>query len=196
MTKQTITTIIIALIFLGLGFSLGNLYPVGLKGENTFEAGWQAAQERLSESGFMPPMIEGAEITSVNGEVKEVKDNRISLKISPLEPLADPDLDNRIVEVDEKTKIYRLIEKDPAQYQAEMEEFERKMGEEMENPEEIPEPVVFPEMYQQEEAVLTDIEAGQQISVRTEGDVKEVKQFRAIEIIIQSGPARPTGPVE
>ena len=77
-----------------------------------------------------------------------------------------------------------------------MEEFERKMGEEMENPEEIPEPVVFPEMYQQEEAVLTDIEAGQRISIRTEGDVKEVKQFRAIEIIIQSGPARPTGPVE
>ena len=196
MTKQTITTIIIALVFFGLGFYSGRLYPIGLKGENTFEAGWQAAQERLSETGFMPPMIEGAEITSVNGEVKEVKDNRISLKISPLEPLADPDLDNRIVEVDEKTKIYRLIEKDPAQYQAEMEEFERKMGEEMENPEEIPEPVVFPEMYQQEEAVLTDIEAGQQISVRTEGDVKEVKQFRAIEIIIQSGPARPTGPVE
>ena len=116
MNTLSLKTIIIILILaaFGLGFYLGNLYPIGLKGENTFEAGWQAAQERLSESGFMPPMIEGAEITSVNGEVKEVKDNRISLKISPLEPLADPDLDNRIVEVDEKTKIYRLIEKDPA----------------------------------------------------------------------------------
>jgi len=196
MSKQTITTIIIALVFFGLGFYSGRLYPIGLKGENTFEAGWQAAKQRLSETGFMPMFGKDMEITSLSGEVKEVKGNKISLKISPLEPLADPNLDNRIVEVDEKTKIYRLIEKDPAQYQAEMEEFERKMGEEMENPEEIPEPVVFPEMYQQEEAVLTDIEAGQQISVRTEGDVKEVKQFRAIEIIIQSGPARPTGPVE
>ena len=196
MSKQTITTIIIALVFFGLGFYSGRLYPIGLKGENTFEAGWQAAKQRLSETGFMPMFGEDMAITSLSGEVKEVKGNKISLKISPLEPLADPDLDNRIVEVDEKTKIYRLIEKDPAQYQAEMEEFERKMGEEMENPEEIPEPVVFPEMYQQEEAVLTDIEAGQRISIRTEGDVKEVKQFRAIEIIIQSGPARPTGPVE
>ena len=196
MSKQTITIIIIALVFFGLGFSLGNFYPVGLKGENTFEAGWQAAQERLSETGFMPMFGEDMAITSLSGEVKEVKGNKISLKISPLEPLADPNLDNRIVEVDEKTKIYRLIEKDPAQYQAEMEEFERKMGEEMENPEEIPEPVVFPEMYNKEEAGLADIEVDQRISVKTEEDIKEVKQFKAVEITIQSVPARPTGPVE
>ena len=86
--------------------------------------------------------------------------------------------------------------KDPAQYQAEMEEFERKMGEEMENPEEIPEPVVFPEMYNKEEAGLADIEVDQRISVKTEGDIKEVKQFKAVEITIQSVPAMPTGPVE
>ena len=193
MSKQTITTIIIALVFFGLGFYSGRLYPIGLKGENTFEAGWQAAKQRLSETGFMPMFGEDMAITSLSGEVK---DNRISLKISPLEPLADPDLDNRIVEVDEKTKIYRLIEKDPAQYQAEMEEFERKMGEEMENPEEIPEPVVFPEMYNKEEAGLADIEVDQRISVKTEEDIKEVKQFKAVEITIQSVPAMPTGPVE
>ena len=196
MSKQTITTIIIALVFFGLGFYSGRLYPIGLKGENTFEAGWQAAKQRLSETGFMPMFGKDMEITSLSGEVKEVKGNKISLKISPLEPLADPNLDNRIVEVDEKTKIYRLIEKDPAQYQAEMEEFERKMGEEMENPEEIPEPVVFPEMYNKEEAGLADIEVDQRISVKTEEDIKEVKQFKAVEITIQSVPARPTGPVE
>jgi len=196
MSKQTITTIIIALVFFGLGFYSGRLYPIGLKGENTFEAGWQAAKQRLSETGFMPMFGEDMAITSLSGEVKEVKGNKISLKISPLEPLADPNLDNRIVEVDEKTKIYRLIEKDPAQYQAEMEEFERKMGEEMENPEEIPEPIVFPEMYNKEEAGLADIEVDQRISVKTEGDIKEVKQFKAVEITIQSVPARPTGPVE
>ena len=198
MNTLSLKTIIIILILaaFGLGFYLGNLYPIGLKGDNTFEAGWQAAQERLSETGFMPMFGKDMEITSLSGEIKEVKGNKISLKISPLEPLADPNLDNRIVEVDEKTKIYRLIEKDPAQYQAEMEEFERKMGEEMENPEEIPEPVVFPEMYNKEEAGLADIEVDQRISVKTEEDIKEVKQFKAVEITIQSVPAMPTGPVE
>ena len=196
MSKQTITTIIIALVFFGLGFYSGRLYPIGLKGENTFEAGWQAAKQRLSETGFMPMFGEDMAITSLSGEVKEVKGNKISLKISPLEPLADPNLDNRIVEVDEKTKIYRLIEKDPAQYQAEMEEFERKMGEEMENPEVVTEPAVFPEMYNKEEAGLADIEVDQRISVKTEEDIKEVKQFKAVEITIQSVPAMPTGPVE
>ena len=188
MSKQTI--IIIALISFGLGF-IGNIYYKSTT-DDTFQSGWEAAKQRLEEIGYFP-MMEGMEITSVNGRVEEVKDNKISLKISPLEPLADSDLDNRIVEVDENTKIYQLVGRDPEQYQKETEEFNQRMQEQMANPEAVTEPVMLPEPYTKQEISLADIEIGQQITVRTEEDIKDIKQFKAIEITVQSVPVIPGG---
>ena len=187
MFKQIFTIIIIAIIFFGLGFYLSSIYkPVA--GDNTFEAGWEAAKQRLSETGFMS-LIEGMEIKSVDGEVKQIQDNKISLKIRPLEPLADPDLDNRIVEVDQNTKIYKLVEKDQAQYQKEMEEFNRRMEEQMKNPEAVTELVVPPEPYNKEEISLADIKVGQRIAVSAQENIKDKKQFKAVEITVQPLPA-------
>ena len=142
--SKTITTIIItALIFFGLGYLVASRIittTTQTTGPDTFQAGWQAAKQRLAESGFAPPMLEGMEITSVSGEFKQIKNKQISLNIHPLEPLADPELDNRVIEVDTNTKIYQPIEKDREQYQKEMEEFNRKMQEQMENPEAVVEP--------------------------------------------------------
>jgi len=188
MSKQTI--IIIALISFGLGF-IGNIYYKSTT-DDTFQSGWEAAKQRLEEIGYFP-MMEGMEITSVNGRVEEVKDNKISLKISPLEPLADSDLDNRIVEVDENTKIYQLVGRDPEQYQKETEEFNQRMQEQMANPETMADLGEYPEPYTKEEISLADIEIGQQITVRTEEDIKDTKQFKAIEITVQSVPVIPGG---
>ena len=186
MTKQTLITIIITgLIGFGLGYSFAPTDET-----DTFQAGWDAAKQRLEESGFYP-MIEDMEITSVSGTVEEVKDNKISLKIYPLEPLADPELDNRVIEVDEKTEIYQLVQRDQAEYQRELEEFNKKMQEQMENPEamaEMTEPVMPPEMSLKQEISLTDIQVGQQISVRADEDIKDTKQFKAIEITVQFMP--------
>ena len=188
MSKQTI--IIIALISFGLGF-IGNIYYKSTT-DDTFQSGWEAAKQRLEEIGYFP-MMEGMEITSVNGRVEEVKDNKISLKISPLEPLADSDLDNRIVEVDENTKIYQLVGRDMAEYQKETEEFNQRMQEQMANPETMADLGEYPEPYTKEEISLADIEIGQQITVRTEEDIKDTKQFKAIEITVQSVPVIPGG---
>ena len=190
MTKQT-TIIIIALIFFILGFVSNNIYDKQIKGDDTFQAGWQAAKQRLAESNFMP-IMEDMEITFISGEVTEVQGNKISLKIQPLEPLADPELDNRIVEIDENTKIYQLVEKDQVEYQKEMEEFNKKMMEQMENPEAMAELDQYPEPYIKEEASLDNIQVGQTINVEAQENIKDVKQFKVIEIIIQSAPGVPT----
>ncbi len=183
MTKQT-TIIIIALVFFILGFVSNNVYHKQIKGDDTFEAGWQAAKQRLAESGFSP-MTEDMEIVSINGEVKQIQDNKISLKINPLEPLADPKLDIRIIEVDSNTKIYQLTQRDQEQYQKEMEEFDKKAQEQMENPEAIAEPGGYPEPYTKEEVSLDNIQVGQLISVEAQENIKDVKQFKAIGVIIQ-----------
>jgi len=44
-----------------------------------------------------------------------------------LKPLADPDLDIRIITVDANTKISLAVQKDPAQYQKELQDFQDKM---------------------------------------------------------------------
>lgn len=185
MPKQIITIIIIALISFGLGF-VGNIYYKSTT-DDTFQAGWDAAKQRLEESGFYP-MMERIEVKIATGEVKQIQDNKISLKIYPLEPLADPDLDDRIIEVDENTKIYQLVERDQVEYQKELEEFNRRMEEQMANPETMAELGEYPEPYTKQEINLTDIEIGQQITVLAQKDIKDTKQFKAIEITIQFVP--------
>ena len=173
MPKQTITTIIItALIFFGIGFAFATYYK---SGDNTYQAGWDAAKQRLTESGFMP-MMDDMEITSVNGTVQEVKDNKIYLKIQPLTPLADSELDNRIIEIDANTKVYELLRKNTDQYQKELDEFNQK---------EAIESIMPPKPFVKQEINLDKIKVDQQITVMAEQDIKETKQFKAIEIIVQ-----------
>lgn len=185
MTKQTIITIIIiALIFFGIGFALASYYK---SGDNTYQAGWDAAKQRLAETGYVPTMND-MEITFVDGIVQEVRDNKIYLKIQSLTPLANSELDNRIIETDENTKIYELVEKDQEQYQIELDEFTQKMQEEMDNPEIITEPIMPPEPFIKQEINFNEIQVNQQIMVMAQEDIKDIKQFKAIEIIMQFMP--------
>ncbi|MBU2579532.1 hypothetical protein KKF19_00960 [Patescibacteria group bacterium] len=190
MTKQITTIIVItALVFFGLGFAFANYYKPD-SGSDTYQAGWDAAKQRLEESGFAP-MMGDMEITSISGIVKVIKDNNIYLKIQPLTLLADSDLDNRIIETDENTKIYQFKEKDQAQYQAEMEGFNQKMEEQMGNFEATAEPIMPPEMFIKTEISFNDIKVGQQITVTAQENIKDIKEFKAIEIIVQFMPMMP-----
>ncbi|MFH1255015.1 MAG: hypothetical protein V1667_00880 [bacterium] len=191
--KTFFSMIAVAAIFFGLGFYFDRAPVAVKKGDNTFQAGWQAAKDRLKQSSFMPMMNENMEISSVSGEVKEVQDNQISIKINPLEPLADPELDNRIIELDNNTKIYQLSQKDQAQYQKESEDFEQKMKQQMEKmvkPEEMPavsaNPITPPDMFVKKEIKAQDIAIGSQANViAVEKDIKNAKKFIAAEITIQ-----------
>lgn len=197
--KTFIAMIAVAAIFFGLGFYFDRA-PVSMnKGDNTFRAGWQAAKDRLKQTGFAPMMSENTEISFVSGEIKEVKNNQISVQINALEPLADPELDNRIIEVNENTKIYQLSEKDQEQYKKEMLEFEQKMKEQMEKivkPEEMPavsaNPITPPDMFVKKEIKSQDIKIGSQASISAvEKDVKNAKKFTAAEITIQPSAPMP-----
>ncbi len=185
--KFIVIAIIVAIVCFALGLIVAlQSNKTGLSlGENTFQAGWDAAKQRLAESGFAPA-IAGMEIKTISGEVKEIKGNKISLKIRPLEPLADPKLDNRSVVVDDNTKIYNLVSRDPVEYQKEMDAYNKKMQEQMNKPATEAQPLVFPEFFIKKEVRLSDLKAGQQITVTTDKDIKNVQEFKAIEITLQS----------
>ena len=190
----------VALIFFSLGYLIGSakVSPTGKLAisANTFQAGWEAAKKRLADSGFAAPMA-NLEINNVSGQVTAIQDNAITLKIRPLEPLADPSLDERIVKVDANTKIYTLEQKDQAEYQKEMADFDKKMQEQLKNP---PKPgetpaaaagaIMPPEFFVKKEASISDIKVGMNINViAADKDIKNAKQFSAAEINLQPAPA-------
>lgn len=200
--SRKITIIIIILlafsflfgIFAGLQIGLGNKRVTGISGQvgaNTFQAGWEAAKKRLNESGFYP-MMSNLEIKSLSGEVKAIKDGKLTIKIRPLEPLADSKLDERTVTVDNNTKIYQLIQRDQQEIQAEMEAFQKSMQAQIENPTAATLPSITPpEMYTKKEIGLLEITIGQQITVTAGANIANSQEFKAIEITVQPLPVAP-----
>ena len=194
-----------ALIFFSLGYLIGSakVSPTGKLAisANTFQAGWEAAKKRLADSGFAAPMA-NLEINNVSGQVTAIQDNAITLKIRPLEPLADPSLDERIVKVDANTKIYTLEQKDQAEYQKEMADFDKKMQEQLKNPLEPGQApaaaagaIMPPEFFVKKEASISDIKVGMNINViAADKDIKNTKQFSAAEINLQPAPVTATPP--
>ena len=199
-TKQILLSILItAFIFGSLGFYLNqptekykfsasnklkNNQEINNNQKDTFQAGWDAAKKRLVETGFAPEINNEIEVKMVTGEIMGIKDNKINLKINPLTPLADADLDDRIVLINKNSLIYKLVEKNQQKQEEEMKEFEEKIMKNKNLNQEFESPMP-PEFFNKEKIKISDIEIGQRVSVMAQKDIKEVKEFTAEEIIIQ-----------
>lgn len=227
-TKQLFAmTLITAIIFTGLGCYLAknfDFYPKAeptsskakAPGQDTFQAGWEAAKKRLIEIGMAPMMMEGEEIKTAKGTVESADGNSISIKIQPMEPLADPKLDKRTVTIDSGTKInlrkmkdYKIYEAETAKYDKKWKEMEEKMMKqqtaadpvaegagdmkiiESTMAEEWSEP---PEMYFYQTGQLSDIKVGMQISATADKDIKEAQEFKAVEITVEVMPEEAIAP--
>lgn len=216
MRQSIVITVLVAIIAFTAGCFVGTSLSVSQKSSSsnflseknfstendTYVAGWNAAKKRIAESGLWP-ISANAEIKNVSGEVKSIKDNQITIKIHALEPLADPDLDERIIEVDNNTKIYSLTSKDQKEYQAAIEEFNKKMQERAKTPAApgvvatTPAATVIPpEPYNKKLVPIADIKTGMQLNVvAAEKDIKSIKKFKASEIILPIQAAIPTSVV-
>jgi len=205
--KQTIIISLIAsLIFFTLGYFIGtaniNSASQLAKEANTFQAGREAPKKELADSDLDAP-INNPEINNILGQVIAVKDNTVILKISPLGRSADLILDERAVKIDANTKIYILEQKDQAQYQSEMAEYNKKMQEQFKNmpksgqtPDTSAAIITPPQSFTKKQGSVSDIKAGATINViAVDKDIKDVKQFSATEINLQSTTIVATPPI-
>jgi len=180
MSKQIVNLIIIILISFALGFSAAKVT------DKIFSQNyWQAAKEKLAKTESVAPAAADIKITSIGGVIERVEADRIVLKVYPSEWQTNPELEERIVIADENTKIYYVEQKDQAQFQKESDEFHKMMEEKAKNSEEISEPIMPPAMFSQDEINFSDIKAGQQMTVTAQENIKDIKEFKAIEIIVQ-----------
>ena len=152
-------------------------------GENTYEAGWNAAKKRLADSPVFGPMTNGpAQVSSVSGVVQAINGSNVSITIKPLEPLADPSLDVRVVTVAADTKITHIVPRDSKEVQAEMDAFIKKT---QMRPTPGQEPPTPPITSTKEDGQLSDIKVGDTVIVTAGTNIKDVKEFTITSIEIQ-----------
>ena len=161
--QTTSVIIIIALVAFGLG------YYAGTNASQTegFEKGWQAAKERLNENSFFN---DSEKVKRVFGEVETVNGNTVSVKIEPVHPLMDPELDTRMLEITDDTNVYKMVE-----IERENEDADGPMQE------------VLPNRSERKGVDVEALEAGQLISAYSIDDenIREKKSFKVSEIVIE-----------
>ena len=177
--KKNWINVIFILVILGVGILIGANIPKktitqGVVKDDSFQEGWDAARQRLSQfqmGGIMPP---GMEIRSVNGNIQKIDGNAITVKINPLEPLSDPKLDTRTIIVDSKTKISIAVQRDSQQFQKELQEYEEKMRAILDQDAPAEKNLVNPPAsFDIKEIALSDLKKDQQISVIANENIKK-----------------------
>ncbi len=119
-----LSAVLIIIAFI-LGFVLGQKY---IPKSKTFEAGWQAAKEKLEKSG----LFSKGKINIIRGKFDKFVNDRIFTmvtKMKPSNPLADEPPKIRAVNISDNTKIYKIEQKSMAEFQKELQDYRKKMEE-------------------------------------------------------------------
>jgi hypothetical protein len=176
----------VSVVILAIGIAIGSFSinkggsnPAG--SANTFQAGWDAAKKRLADTGYAFPTM--AEMVSVAGITESVSDNGMIVKIRPLEPLADPALDTRTVQFDANTKFYQIEQKDPIEYQKEVNAFNLKLKANPTALATIPGGTLQP--FTKTTVTAKAIKTGMTVSITAASNIKEAKEFVAKEVTVQ-----------
>lgn len=197
MKKNLVIILAAALIFFLLGCFVGFKLTRGQAASqgDTYQAGWEAAKKRLTETGFIPPVVKHK---TLYGQIKEIGDNQVVIKVRSLEPLADSNLDERIVKIDANTKFYFLEMKHEEEREVIMEKMQKTI-QEMKNPTSTDQNqtlnISAPDSFFNKIAAgFSDMKVGNRLNVvAVDDDVRETKSFIASEILIQpAGCENPT----
>ena len=195
--KKTFLLILAFILVFALGVFAGSKIkkgktPQGV--ENSYQAGWDAAKQRIEQTGLGGPKMDNIEIKTISGTIEKIESNKITIKAMPLGALSDPALDSRIITVSNDTKIFQLTQKDPAQLQKEMDEFQSKMKALEENKEQSTENITPVQPQDKKQVQLSDLKVGQQVSITSTENIKDKKEFAASEISIMEMPNLPGTP--
>lgn len=209
MLKKVILPIILIIaafvvgIMAGMGMNkkgaqlISKMPPEGGKYQNTFADGWQAARQKLIDSGFT--MMK--EANSLSGQIKEVdsKKGKIIFTTNLLNPLDDEELKTRTALVNEKTEIILRKQKSTEEINKEREDKKKDLPalkDQMEKTAdqakkmELQMNIMNLEMgmidyYKEEKVKIIDLKQGLNIRVEAEENIAEKQEFAAKKIIAE-----------
>lgn len=183
-TKEYVGALLVG-ILIGTGASFLYLKqsggaPAGV--ENTYEAGFNDAKNRLLESPFGGMINTQEDIRNVSGSVTKVDGNRLTISTPSANPFADLDLASRIIIVNEETQIIELKPKDAKVFETEMAAFLKKVN----APKTATQPMLTPpEPFISTVISVSDIKVGDVISATAEENIRSLKEFSVTEIRIE-----------
>jgi len=191
--KAVISLVVLVVVFFAghyIGFNQGiKGYKGGILGnnENTYQAGWEAAKEKIKEH----PIFNARVVNSLNGTVAEVNNNKIKINTNFISenPLDDPPPQERFIIVTENTVINEQKEKTEEQINEDIKEFETAreafISLSVEEQQQAGPPVP-PERITIRTISINEIQPNQLISVISVNneDISFLKEFEASRIII------------
>ncbi len=178
--KGLVLTVIVFLIGIFLGFSVGVLYKSK-----------QHVQDKNMDSKLLS-QIEKAkklfptipEMLSVSGTVTKVAGNVITMEsypsVNPFEEL--PAI--REIRVTKNTRIIKQEQKNPAEFQKELEEYQKKVQQSQAVNLSLAN-LTLPYPFIEVELKINDIKEGGTITVDTDKNIKNVTSFEATRVVVQ-----------
>lgn len=173
-----------AVIFSIVGFISGRALSGGL-GVSSDQAQLQKLQMQVEAAKklFPPPP---ADMRSIIGTVKEVKENALVVETFSSNPFDDtPRI--RTITAGENTSITRNEQKDPAVYQEELAEFQKAI--QAQSGQTSGTPPVPPSPVREVSVELSDVKPGMQATVTAEENIRDKESFEAKTIQISQGAA-------
>lgn len=180
-TTQYIGAVIIGIIIgAGATFVYFRQAPV-TTGENTYQAGYDAAKKHVLESPLGGMFRAPNDIRTLSGSVTAVSGNRVTIHTTSMNPFEDPSLDDRTIVVTADTKIFKLAQKSPDVFKAEMDTFMKKM----QSTKVGSSPATPPSPSTKTTSDIASITVGATLTVTAVENIKTSKEFSASEIQIQ-----------
>lgn len=170
--------IVIALAFwAGYSLNLGCSSPPANQGKS-YEDGWNAAHERLKQSGLLRP--ESEKIFELSGTITAISGNDVAFLTDQVvtDPLAEQAPTDRIIKINSQTRIYKSTVKNREELSEEVAAYEKTLAEL--EPGATPPPPPSP--IRETEITINDLKTDDVISVTSEQNIKFIAEFIAREI--------------
>ena len=157
-------------------------YSLPFNSANTYQAGFNTAKT-LAEKSFG---TSNADAHMVSGTVSAVSGTGFTLHVQSMDPFANPMLTDREVLVGSSTTVVKLVQKDPKTLQSEMEAFTKatQAGGDVSK-------IIPPAPVTDVLGSISDISAGDFVTVIATENVNALKEFSAAQVQVQ-GNAAPT----
>jgi hypothetical protein len=175
--KSMVMVVLIFIIGLSLGYFAGSF--ANKKGDITIEKSNvdKKLLEQIERAKSFFPVID--EMFSVTGTITGIGNNIINIDTfqspNPFEDIPT----KREIKISSSTKLIRQEQKDPQEFQKEMEKYQKIL---QENPNDLPK---LPQYFDEVNIRITDLKAGDVITVTSETDIKTQASFNAEKVISQ-----------
>ncbi|OGZ10485.1 MAG: hypothetical protein A3D65_04745 [Candidatus Lloydbacteria bacterium RIFCSPHIGHO2_02_FULL_50_13] len=174
--NQKFIPIFFLVIGIVLGFAGGNMLP------GKERANIEAVKARLAEFGMAPTQL--LEVKQLSGTITAINGNTLIVKLYyPRDPLGDPSFDERVVTIDNNTKITFMVQKDEEVFKEELAVYQNEMSKvKPGTPGDLVNIPPAPQMSDKKDGNLSSFEIGKTVTITTAENVKERKSFTATAI--------------